>query len=313
MLRYLGTRVLEMIPVILGVASVSFLLIQFIPGSAAEAILGQRATPEAVAALNAQLGLDRPAVVQYLDSMGALLRGDLGSSLISGAPVIELVWNRLPVTFSLAVLTTVVSAVIGIAVGAVAATRGGVVDKVLIVGSGVGLAIPNFWLGIVAVLVFAIWLRWLPATGYVELWADPLAWATHIVLPVAVLAVLQIAAIARQTRSAMLIEFRRDYVRALRAAGIGHSRIVWRHALRNASGPVVTTMGLQFVGVLGGSVIIEQVFALRGIGSLMVESANVSDIPVLQGVVILTAVIVLVVNLAVDLLSFALNPKVRPS
>lgn len=313
MWRYVARKAFEAIPVILGVASVSFLLVQFLPGSPAEAILGQRATPEAVAALNAQLGLDEPVWQQYGSYVLGLVRGDLGSSLISGVAVSEIVFARLPITMSLAIVAAIVSAVIGIGLGALAAVRGGWFDRALTALTGLGLAIPNFWLGVVSVLVFSIWLAWLPATGFVELTVDPAQWALHLVLPVAVLSVVQIAAIARQTRAAMLVEFTRDYVRSLRATGISRRTILWKHILRNASAPVVTTLGLQFVGVLGGSVIIEQVFGIRGLGSLMVESANSQDLPVLQGIVVLSAVIVLAVNLVVDIVALVLNPKVRPA
>lgn len=313
MWRALSMRLLESVPTILVVASISFLLVQLIPGSPAQAILGDRATPEAVKALEEQLGLDQPVWAQYLDSMVGLLQLDLGNSLMSGTPVSELVWNRLPVTISLAIVTVAVSAVSGIFIGAFAAVKGGSLERFLMIGSGLGLALPNFWVGVISVLIFSLWLGLLPATGYVPLSADPGEWAIHLIMPVAVLALVQVASIARQTRSAMSEQFRRDYVRALRASGTPRRIIIWKHALRNAAIPVVTTLGLQFIGVLGGSVIVEQVFALRGIGSLMVESAHVGDVPVLQGIVILTAIIVIAVNLLVELLYYLLNPKVRPA
>lgn len=306
-------RLVQAIPVVLVVATISFVLVQLMPGSPAEAVLGQRATPEAIARLEAEQGLDRPVLVQYVDSIVSLLRLDLGTSLVSGAGVLDLLGDRLPITMSMALLGLAVSAVVGIGIGAYAAVRGGWWDGVLTSLSGLGLAVPNFWLGSIAVLVFAIWWDLLPATGYVAFGRDPAQWLVHLVLPVGVLAVIQVASIARQTRTAMQEQLRQDYVRALRATGTPRRVIVWKHALRNASAPVVTTLGLQFVGVLGGTVIIEQVFGLRGIGSLMVEAANVRDVPLLQGIVVFSAIVVLAVNLLVDVLSVLLNPRMAAS
>jgi peptide/nickel transport system permease protein len=311
LLTLLVRRLAEAIPIVLAVASLSFFLVQLTPGSPASVILGTAATPEAIAKLNGALGLDRPLLVQYADYLDHLIRGDLGRSMISGEPVITQVLQRLPVTMSLALLATIVSTATGVLIGVVAAIRGGAIDRILTVLSGLGLAFPNFWVGAVLALVFALQLHLFPATGYTPPLQSLAAWAWHLTLPVITLSMGLVAAIARQTRTAMLAEFARDYLRSLRAAGVGRSAIVWKHALRNASIPVITTLGVQFVAVLGGAVVIEFYFALPGIGALVVSAATSHDLFVVQGIVVASAVIVLLVNLAIDLLVSALNPKVR--
>ncbi|HVW18484.1 MAG TPA: ABC transporter permease [Solirubrobacteraceae bacterium] len=311
MLRVVGKRLVVAIPLIVAVASISFLFLQITPGSPASVILGTRATPEGIRELDHKLGLDQPLPTQYGDYLSELVHGTLGHSLLNGQSVTGLLASRLQVTLSLAILATLVSAVVGMWLGTFVATRRGWYDRVLTPVSGLGLAMPSFWLGTLLVLLLAIHTHALPATGYVPIERSVVQWAYHLVLPVVALSAALVAAIARQTRVAMIEELGRDYVRALRAAGVPRRSIVWRHALRNASIPVVTTLGLQFVGVLGGAVIIEQVFSLPGVGSLVLQAANSHDVPVVQGVVVASAVVVLVVNLVLDLVLMALSPKVR--
>jgi peptide/nickel transport system permease protein len=304
-------RLLEAILLVFLVASASFILIHLAPGSPADIILGTNATPEGIAKINHALGLDQPLFFQYVTYITSLARFDLGSSVINNLPVGAIVWSRLPVTMSLAVMATILSSAVGILAGAVAATRGGILDKVLTTLSGVGLALPTFWVGAALVLVFGLTLRLLPGAGYTQPGDSLAGWLGHMILPVTALSLGQVAGIARQTRGAMLTEAERPYVRALLAAGVGRRSIVWKHMLRNAAIPVVTTLGLQFVGVLGGAVVIEYLFALPGIGSALLSAATSHDIPILQGLVVLSAVIVLVVNLLVDLLVVFLSPKAR--
>lgn len=304
-------RMLEAILLVFLVASASFILIQLTPGSPADIILGTNATLEGIAKINHALGLDQPLPVQYFNYITSLARLDLGRSLINNQAVDVIVVSRLPVTMSLAVLATIVSSAVGILAGAVAATHGGVADRVITTLSGVGLALPAFWVGAVLVLLLGIRLQLLPAAGYTQPSESVTEWISHLVLPVTALALGQVAGITRQTRGSMLTEAEKPYVRALMAAGVSRRSIVWRHMLRNASIPVVTTLGLQFVGVLGGAVVIEYLFALPGIGTALMSAATTHDIPILQGLVVLSAVVVLIVNLVVDVLVVFLNPKAR--
>lgn len=311
MFRVIGRRVAVAVPLILAVASISFLFLAVTPGTPATAILGTNATSQAIAAINHKLGLDQPILTQYGHYLSHLIHGTLGQSLLSGQSVTSLLVSRLQVTLSLAVLATIVSAVVGMWLGTITATRGGWTDRTLTPLSGVGLAMPSFWLGTLLVLLFSLKTHILPATGYVPIQTSPIRWADHMILPVVALSLALIAAIARQTRTAMINELNKDYIRSLRAAGVSRRSVVWRHGLRNASIPVVTTLGLQFVGVLGGAVIIEQVFSLPGVGSLVLQAANQHDIPVVQGVVVACAIVVMLVNLALDLVLMLLSPKVR--
>ncbi|MFI8593158.1 ABC transporter permease [Microbacterium sp. NPDC078428] len=313
MITLILRRALMGIPLVLVVATVAFFLVQLTPGSPAAAVLGTQATPEAIARFEEGLGLDRPVLMQYAEYMGQLLTLDLGQSWLTREPVGDILASRLPVTVTLAVLSTLVAMLLGIAIGTAAAVRGGVVDRVLTAGSGVGLALPNFWLASILVLFFSLTLGLVPATGYVPFAADPAQWANHLILPVATLAVAMIASFARQTRTSMLEQLSSDYVRTLRGVGTTPMSIVWRHTLRNAAAPVLNTAGLQFVGVLGGAIVIEQVFALPGLGRAIVQSASARDLPVLLGAVVVSAIVVLIVNVLVDIAVAALNPRVRLS
>jgi peptide/nickel transport system permease protein len=306
-------RVALGIPLVLLVATASFFLVQLTPGSPAAAVLGTRATPEAIVEFERRLGLDQPLISQYLDYLGELLTLNFGKSWLTGESVGSIVGVRLPVTITLAVLATLIAMAIGIAVGAIAARRGGWTDRILTGASGVGLALPNFWLASILVLVFSLGLGIVPATSYVSFFDEPGEWANHLILPVTTLALAMIASFARQTRAAMLEQLESDYVRTLRASGTPEVLIVWKYALRNAASPVITTAGLQFVGVLGGAVIIEQVFALPGMGRQVVQAASTRDLPVVLGVVVFSAIVVLIVNIFIDLLVNLLNPKARRS
>ncbi|MDX2377855.1 ABC transporter permease [Microbacterium sp. LRZ72] len=313
MIRLILRRALMGIPLVLVVATVAFFLVQFTPGSPAAAVLGTQATPEAIARFETGLGLDRPVLVQYAEYMGRLLVLDLGESWLTEQPVAEILASRLPVTMTLATLATLVAMLIGILIGTGAAVRGGWIDRVLTGGSGVGLALPNFWLASILVLIFSLNLALVPATGYVPFTSDPAQWANHLILPVATLAIAMIASFARQTRTSMIEQLSSDYVRTLRGAGISRASIVSRHTLRNAAAPVLNTAGLQFVGVLGGAIIIEQVFALPGLGRAIVQSASARDLPVLLGAVVVSAIVVLIVNIVIDVAVAALNPRARIS
>jgi peptide/nickel transport system permease protein len=311
MLRVVGRRLLIAIPMLIVIASLAFLLVSLIPGDPAVSILGPDATPAQYAALRESMGLNRPLVVQYGDWMLHAIRGDLGNSVQTGRPVVVLIAERLPVTISIAFLGVIVTFALGVMLGLVGALRGGWVGKTAQVISVLGVSVPGFWLGILLVLVFSVSLAWLPATGYVPLSDSPGGWLRSLILPVVTVALAGVAAIARQTRASMNDALSKDYIRTLLASGTPRNTIIFKHALRNASIPVVTSLGFQFITIFGGAFIIEQVFALPGLGQLTVSAVSNHDIPLIQGVVLLSAVLVIVVNLAVDLLYSWLNPKVR--
>jgi peptide/nickel transport system permease protein len=299
------------VPMIFVIASLTFLLVSLIPGDPAIAILGPEATPEEYAQVRAELGLDRPLFIQYVDWMVAAVQGDLGNSIRTGRPVVTMIGERMEVTVSLAVIAIIVTAVLGVLIGLVGALKGGWIGKSSQVVAVLGTSVPNFWFGILLVLFFAVGLGVLPATGYAPMSRGLGEWARHLVLPVAAIALAGIAGIARQTRASMNEVLGRDFVRTLMASGTPYHSVVFRHALRNAAIPVVTRLSFQFFGLLSGAIVVDQVFALPGLGSIMLVAMNGRDIPVVQGVVILTAVLVIVVNLIVDLLNAWINPKVR--
>ncbi len=311
MLSIVLRRILISIPMIFIIASLTFLLISLIPGDPAIAILGPEATPAEYAAVREALGLNRPLFVQYVDWMVAAIRGDFGSSIRTGRPVLSMITERMEVTVSIAVIAVIVTAVLGVLIGLVGALKGGWVGRGSQVLAVLGTSVPNFWFGILLVLVFAVTLRWFPATGYSPLSDGLLPWASHLILPVVAIALAGIAGVARQTRASMNEVLGRDFIRTLMAAGTPYREVVFKHALRNAAIPVVTSLSFQFIGLLSGAIVIDQVFALPGLGSIMLVAINGRDIPVVQGVVILTALLVIIVNLCVDLLNAWINPKVR--
>lgn len=311
MLLYAVKRLAYSVPMLFGVSSLAFLLLNSLPSDIAQMKAGEDATPETIASIRESLGLDRPLVERYLDWLGALLQGDLGTSWHNGQSVLSGILASAPVTLSIVVLSLVLSLLIGVPVGVVAAVRGGRLDRVLVSSTVVALAIPNFWLALVLVLAFALTIQLLPATGYVPLEANPDLWLQHLWLPVIAVATVAISSIARQTRSAMIENLGRDYVRTLRAAGIPERSVVYRHALKNSGVPILTTLGIQFVNLSGGSIIVEQVFAVPGLGQLTITALARNDVPVVLGVLVVTAVAVVIINLAVDLLNSAVNPKVR--
>lgn len=313
MWRLVSRRVLVSIPLVLVVSLLTFVLAALAPGDTARTILGENYTPEAYARLRQELGLDESVLTQYWHWLAGAVRGDLGTSPVSGLRVTDQILSRMESTISLAVITTVVAAIVGVALGVLSAVRSGVLGRAVDVLSLVGFALPNFWFALVLVTVFAVGARVLPATGYVPLAVSPAGWATSLVLPVVALAVHAVAVIAKQTRDGMLDALSRDFVHTLRANGASETSIVLRHALRNAAIPVVTVIGLLFVGLLSGVVLVETVFAMPGLGGLAVSSTLQHDLPMVQGVAVTFTVLVVLVNLVVDLAYGWLNPKVRVS
>ena len=304
MLRFLGRRLVLTIPVLLGVATLVFSLIHLIPGDPAQAMLGETASEEDVAALRTKLGLDRPLLEQYGAFLGGTIRGDLGTSLRTSQPVTEAILERLPATMELAAAAMLVSLGLSIPLGIIAAVkRGTFVDHAATTLSLLGVSIPNFWLGPLLAIVFAIELGWLPVSGR-GTWA-------HLVLPAISLGAALAAILARMTRATLLEELREPYVYAARARGASRFRAVVRHAFRNSLIPVVTLVGLQFGAVLTGAVITETVFSWPGIGRLLIQSIGFRDYPLVQGCILLIAVTYVGVNLLTDLVYGVIDPRIR--
>lgn len=313
MLKVIARRLAISIPLLLAVATLTFFTVNVLPGDVAQTVLGEEATPEQLAAVRAELGLDQPLLVQYWNWLVSAAQGDLGSSLINGLDVTTQMNQRLPVTLSLALGATVVSAVVGTALGVASAVRGGATDRSARALTSMAMAIPGFWLAGLLVLAFAVWWRLLPATGYTSPAISITEWLRSLALPVAAVALASIAGVARQARGSMLQVLSTDYIRTLRATGIPRRTIILKHALRNAGIPVVTIVGLEFATLLSGAVIVEQVFALPGISQLVLGAVFDRDLPIIMGVVVYASMIVLLVNLLVDLCYLWLNPKERTS
>lgn len=311
MLTFILRRLATGVGMIVTITIATFFLLHIGSADTARRIVGQTASVEIVERKERELGLDRPVLEQFLDWVGGALTGDLGRSWYSGEIVSSALANRLPVTLSLTIGAVILAAVIAIVLGALAASRRGWIDRVVQVLSVVGAAIPGFLIALVLVLIFAISLGLFPATGYTRPEVSLGGWLASITLPVIALAISAMASVAQQVRGSMIDSLRLDYVRTLRARGLPHGRVVYRHVLRNAAGPALSTLGLQFIVMFGGAVIIEQVFAIPGIGQTAVRATVVGDTPLVMGVVIVTAIVVIIVNLAVDLLQGWLNPKVR--
>lgn len=311
MLSFLARRLLSSILLIFVLASVTFGLMFGATQNAARNILGETATEVQVEALEEELGLDRPLLVQYGAWLRGAATGDLGHSWVNGEAVASAIASRIPVTFSMVILATIAMTAISVLFGVAAAVRGGWIDKLIQVVSILGFAIPNYSIALLLVLVFAISLRWLPATGYVPFFGDPVGWARALILPVTALVVGGTASAAQQVRGAMKDVLRQDYIRTLRARGLSPGSILFRHALRNATPAALTVLSVQFISMLGGVVVIESVFATPGIGLLTVQSALIGDVPVLMAVVVTLVIWVSLTNLLMDLTNAWVNPKVR--
>jgi peptide/nickel transport system permease protein len=304
MFRYLVRRLLLTIPVLLGVATLVFALIHFIPGDPAQAMLGEGAAPEDVAQLRARLGLDRPLPVQYASFLRGVMRGDLGVSLRNNQPVTQQILERLPATAELAIASMAVAVCIALPLGIIAAVwRGTSVDFGAMTLSLIGISVPNFWLGPLLAMIFSVELGWLPVGGRGTF--------AHLILPSLTLGAALAAILARMTRASLLEELHEPYVLAARAKGVSRTRAVLHHAFRNSLIPIVTILGLQFGVVLTGAVITETIFAWPGIGRLLIQSISFRDYPLVQGCVLLIAVTYVGVNLITDLTYGFLDPRIR--
>jgi peptide/nickel transport system permease protein len=311
MRRALIRRLIVSVPLLLAVSLVTFVLLALTPGNAARTILGTSATPSQITALEKQLGLDQPLYAQYWHWLSQALHGNLGSSVFTGEPVVRILSSGLPITLTLVIAATAGSLLVGVPLGILSARRSGPTRHAVDVFSLAGFAIPSFWLGLLLVVVFAMKLKWFPPSGWVNPSVSLGSWARSLVLPVVTLTAAGAAVIAKQTRDGMLDVLSLDYIRALRARGISQRSIVYKHALRNALPNVVTLLGLYVVSLLLGTTLVENVFALQGLGSTAVQATSQHDLPVLEGAALYFTLIVVVTFTIVDLVRVWLNPKLR--
>ena len=312
MLAYILRRLLLIVPVLFGVSTALFVLMRVVPGDVARTILGQNASPEAVAALREQMGLDRPLLVQYGDWLWGLARGDLGDSLRTGHPVSTLIRQRFPATLELTAAAMVVSLAAAIPLGILAAVRRGTwLDHLTTAVGLAGLSIPSFWLGTLLILFVALKLGWLPPFGYEPLADDALRSVRLLVLPALTLGSSMAAVVMRMTRSSMVEVLGEEFVKTARAKGLAERRVLYGHALKNALIPVLTVVGLQTGFLFGGAVIIENLFAWPGIGRLILDGVFQRDYPVVQGAVLFVAALFVLINLVVDVLYSFLDPRIH--
>jgi len=313
MRQYLLLRIAQLVPALFLASIAIWALIYLLPGDPAIAILGPNATPEQLQALREQLGLNQPAPLQYLGWLGRVARGDFGISYQTGLPVLQLIGLRAIATVQLGTMAFVVSMLVGVTLGVIAAARPtSLAARLVGAYNSLTLALPSFWLGLLLILLFGVWLKILPpASGFIPIWLDPLGTLRVSILPIATLASYTSGIVARFVRAAMLDVLGADYVRTARAKGVAEPRVVWRHALRNALLPTVTVLGLQFGAFIGGAVVTEGVFNYPGLGSLVLSSVVSRDYTVLQGAILLIVAAFTLVNLGVDLLYAVLDPRVQ--
>lgn len=314
MIVYVVRRVLTMIPVIVLISIATFSLVLILPGDPALAMLGEDGARDEARyqALRSELGLDRPVVVRYLDWAGRAVKGELGTSIRTGEPVAAAIVRRLAPTLQLTIIALVIAVVVALPIGIASAVRqNSLFDSVGTVFALSGLAVPNFWLGILLIIVFAVWLRWLPPSGYVPFWEDPLQSLKLMIMPALALSTGLTAVILRQTRSAVLEVMREDYVTTARSKGLANKTVVNKHALRNALIPVITVIGMQTGRLFGGSVTVEIVFSIPGMGRLAVDSIFFRDFLTLQGIMLVMAMAVLAMSLLTDVLYALLDPRIR--
>ena len=312
MLAEVGRRLMATVPVMGVVAILVFGLLHVVPGDPAAIIAGDYATAEDVARIRSKLGLDRPFLTQVEIWLSNVLHGDLGTSIFSGLPVATLIKQRAEATAALTVLAMLISIGVGVPLGVLAAWRkGSWIDRVVMVLAVSGFSMPVFWLGFVLVYAFAISVPWLPVQGYQPLAGGVGAFLRHLILPSVTLSVVYMALIARMTRASMLGVLGEDYIRTAFAKGLAPRRVLLRHALKNASLPVVTVIGVGFALLIGGAVVTESVFALPGLGRLTVDAIVRRDYPVIQGVILVVSAAYVLINLVVDLLYVVLDPRIR--
>jgi peptide/nickel transport system permease protein len=309
--RRLANWLVMSILLIFAVSALTFLLISLTPGDAARTVVGPEATDARYQEVRARLGLDLPVWQQYANWLGALLTGDPGRSLLSGVPIDQVLQDRVEPTIALMLCAFVCSTVVGITLGVVSASKGGALGRFVDLLSLGGIAVPTFWIGLVLVAVFSVGLGWLPTSGYRPL-ADGLGeWLPRMLLPVATLTLAGTALLARQTRDAVAEQLTMPYIVLLRAHGVSEAQLVWRHALRNAAVPIVTILGMKLIGLTTGTVLVETVFSIPGLGSYSVQQTQAHDLPVVQIITLVFTIVVVVTNLLVELAYSRLDVKAR--
>lgn len=291
------------------ISALVFVLVSLTPGDAARAIVGPTASQERYEQVRAELGLDLPLWEQYGRWLGRLFQGDLGDSVVSGVPVMQVLADRLEPTLALMICTFVCASILGIVFGVIGAARPGAVGKAADVGSVIGSAVPSFWIGLVLATLFAVQLRWLPTSGYSPLVDGIGPWLSHMILPIVTLTIGGTALLAKQTRDAVAEQLAQPYIVLLRAHGVSERRILWRHALRGAAIPIVTILGMKMIGLTSGTVLVESVFVIPGFAGYSVNATLLHDIPVVQAITLIFTIVIIVTNLVVELVYARLNVK----
>lgn len=311
LLRVLVPRLLATVPILVIVSLIVFAIPYFIPGDPAFIVAGPSATAADVQRVRGELGLNDPLLVAYVEWLTSAIRFDFGESFIVGRSVKTLIVERMNVTVSLAVLSTCFAAVVGIPLGLIAGSRrGSKMDRLAVGAAALGVAIPNYWLGAILVTYLAVGLGWFPASGYVEFGESPAEWARHLALPTISLGAIAAAEVTRQTRARLAEVLLKDYMKTARMKGLPPLRVLLRHAFKNAAIPVVTVLGLAMTVSLGGAVIVERIFGMAGLGGLAIDAVLSRDIPVIQGIVLFATVVAVLANLAVDIVTGYLDPRI---
>ncbi|MFK9090357.1 nickel ABC transporter permease [Bacillus salipaludis] len=304
MLMFILRRLMQTIPVVIGVTFVVFFIMQLVPGDPAVLLAGEGASKETIGAIREQLGLNRPLFVQYFDYLINIFRGDFGVSLKNSQPVLDEVLVRLPITMELAFFSILITIVLGMAAGIISAIKPySLTDTSVMIVALLGISLPSFWFGLMMMYFFSVKLQILPVAGWDSI--------LHVILPALTLGAGGAAIVARMTRSSMLEVIRQDYIRTARAKGLRERVIVFKHALRNALIPVITVVGLQFGALLGGTVLVESIFAINGLGRMIVDSIRMRDLPMVQGGVLVASLVFVIVNLLVDVLYRFFNKRIE--
>jgi peptide/nickel transport system permease protein len=312
MLRFVIRRLLLLFPILVGLSILVFLWVRALPASPAVSLLGERATPESVARIERQYGLDKPIYVQYVNWITQIVQGNFGISLRNNEPVLGTIMRRLPLTGELALLSVLLSAVVAVPLGVISAVKqNSATDFVVRLVAMVGLSVPNFWLAAMLLLITGVVFRWQPQLLLVPPWVDPWTNLQQMAMPVVALSLALMAIVMRMTRSSMLEVLRQEYIVTARAKGLVPGAVMVRHALKNAFIPVVTVLGVQLGALLGGTVVIEVIFGLPGIGRLVIDAISARDYPMLQGTVLFIASMFALVNLVVDMTYAYLDPRIR--
>ncbi|WP_134702036.1 ABC transporter permease [Ammoniphilus sp. YIM 78166] len=310
--RYILKRLMTLVPIIIGISILVFMILHLVPGDPASIMLGTNATPEAIEALNRSMGLDRPLIVQYLTWASGLVQGDFGVSIHSGEPILPAIWNRFLVTFQLTIFAALIGWSIAIPVGILSAVKAhSAVDVAGRVVAMLGISVPNFAIGTLLLLGLSLYFGWYPPIDYVHFWQDPVEAFKIFILPSITMGIVLAAGIMRMTRSALLETLDKEFIRTARAKGNGEWTVIIGHALRNSTIPVVTIAGMQIGYLLGGAVIVEQLFSVPGLGQYILDGIHQRDYPIVQGGVLFIALIFVLVNLFVDVIYTWIDPRIK--